>query len=654
MQFRLSTLSNFNSCALLLVALMLGFSTWWGLSELREPYDDAQAVSELKDRFAADVVGEIQLYLSAGDSTNLTAAEKGLAQFAKLMSASELDNIEDLQKQIDALKVYLSTDFRDAGKLAGNPQGLLQQNERELGDALSSLITYALEGYSKAPDAADQYIRSANYLFEILHERALLRESYFDDFSAQALENMRYLSREIEKGAAEMQQLPLLGIFEEPEEDFGLSLGNDEEELADKGEEHVSNLNSLASRFESEIDRTLSTIENVKESRELLLQKVGVVEALILAKQLKSNSNMEQAFSLVRTLLIATIAAIILIALLIDSVQRAIIGRIKEFVPHLDNFANGDFHETVDIATRTQELTALVGSANQLRSSMSALVGDLKGRAYNVSEVSSELSDLAKNMNAQSELQLQETTQINVAMQQMQASFSEVAESASGAATATMQATEAVQDGNSLVQSSVQSVLGLVKGVEQASDMVNALSNDAENISSVLSVIEDIADQTNLLALNAAIEAARAGEAGRGFSVVADEVRGLSARTSNSTQEIKNIITQLQENSRVTAEAMQSHSTTAKTVVERSQNAGQRLDEIVEAIDSIKNLSHTIAAATEEQVSVVSEVSHNLTAIKDQSAQTNELASTVDMRAESLSKVCDDLSEVAGRFKTSS
>jgi methyl-accepting chemotaxis protein len=234
----------------------------------------------------------------------------------------------------------------------------------------------------------------------------------------------------------------------------------------------------------------------------------------------------------------------------------------------------------------------------------------------------------------------------------MHTSFNEVAESASGAAKATMQANTAVHEGNSLVQSSVESVLGLVDGVSEASDMVIDLSKDAENISTVLSVIEDIAEQTNLLALNAAIEAARAGDAGRGFSVVADEVRGLSLRTSESTKEIKDIILRLQNASKSTAKVMQDQRSIAKKVVNKSTTAGRRLDEIVEAINSIQNLSETIASATEEQVSVVANVTDNIKHIREQNVNTSQLANTVNNRAASLSDICEHLSEVAERFQT--
>ncbi|KZY95361.1 hypothetical protein A3744_34765 [Oleiphilus sp. HI0073] len=180
---------------------------------------------------------------------------------------------------------------------------------------------------------------------------------------------------------------------------------------------------------------------------------------------------------------------------------------------------------------------------------------------------------------------------------------------------------------------------------------MDALSLDANNIGEVVTVIEGIAEQTNLLALNAAIEAARAGEAGRGFAVVADEVRSLSVRTSESTQEIKDIISRLQSSSKNCVSVMAEQSGSAERVAEQTAVAGERLDEIVAAIANIQDLSATIASATEEQVSVVNEVAQNINSIRELNETSNTIAQKTDETAESLNHVCDDLNTLSRNFK---
>lgn len=181
--------------------------------------------------------------------------------------------------------------------------------------------------------------------------------------------------------------------------------------------------------------------------------------------------------------------------------------------------------------------------------------------------------------------------------------------------------------------------------------MIETLAEDVGEISSVLEVIRGISEQTNLLALNAAIEAARAGEQGRGFAVVADEVRTLAQRTQESTEEINNMIQKLQGGAKDAVSAMNSGIETASDAVQNADIAGKSLEKITSAINSISDISTQVATATEEQSSVVEELNNHMIVIKDMSDNTAEQTKTISEKCTSLNETSSKLSSLVGNFK---
>ncbi|WP_036822620.1 methyl-accepting chemotaxis protein, partial [Photobacterium sanctipauli] len=235
-------------------------------------------------------------------------------------------------------------------------------------------------------------------------------------------------------------------------------------------------------------------------------------------------------------------------------------------------------------------------------------------------------------------------------MTEMASSNANVADAATESATSTKDADEESQRTQQLITTTVDQIAGLAQELDTASQAVSALDTDVNNIAKVLEVIGDIAEQTNLLALNAAIEAARAGEQGRGFAVVADEVRNLAGRTQNSTKEIQQMIANLQSASKNAIQTMGVCATTSQTTVEQSQEASAALGHIVNSLESITQMSHHIASAAAEQTHVSHDISERINMIDDSGRQLGEVVTQSHNSTENLAQLAAELKSWVSRF----
>jgi methyl-accepting chemotaxis protein len=282
---------------------------------------------------------------------------------------------------------------------------------------------------------------------------------------------------------------------------------------------------------------------------------------------------------------------------------------------------------------------------------ISDMVQRINQSVYTLSTSAEEMSHVSDQANQAMMGQRQETDQVATAMNQMTATVHEVAQNAQLAAESASQANSEVSTGQGVVNDAIRAIGSLVQKVEQASDVIHNLESDSVEIGSVLDVIRSIAEQTNLLALNAAIEAARAGEQGRGFAVVADEVRVLAQRTQTSTEEIQKMIERLQSGSHEAVEAMNQSRSQADVTRDTAAKAGEVLTAITSSVTNINDMNALIASAAEEQNAVAEEVNRNVVNISQASEATAESVASTARSSEDLRNVAEELKHVVSRLK---
>ncbi|MFW6191164.1 MAG: methyl-accepting chemotaxis protein [Thiohalospira sp.] len=325
---------------------------------------------------------------------------------------------------------------------------------------------------------------------------------------------------------------------------------------------------------------------------------------------------------------------------------------IKGAVAAMHDIAEGDGDLTRRLDTSGHDEIAELGSAfNRFAERVQETVSQVAGSTNQLAAASEEMSTITSQTNDAIQRQRGETEQVVTAMNEMTSTVQEVARNAENAAEAAREADSSAKAGSQVVDESIGAIKQLAEDVNQASETINRLGKDSESIGSVLDVIRDVADQTNLLALNAAIEAARAGEAGRGFAVVADEVRTLASRTQESTQEIQGMIERLQQAARESVEAMETSRSRASNTVEKAGSAGKALTNITQSVSQISDMNTQIASAAEEQSTVADEINRNIVQINEISEQTAEGANQTSASGDELARLSSELQELVNRFK---
>ncbi|QLF93304.1 methyl-accepting chemotaxis protein [Pseudomonas sp. ABC1] len=325
---------------------------------------------------------------------------------------------------------------------------------------------------------------------------------------------------------------------------------------------------------------------------------------------------------------------------------------LRQMVAMLDDIARGDGDLTKRLQVdRPDELGQIARGFNTFLDKLQAMIRDVVGSVQQVSDSSEHTAHIAIRTNQGVQKQMAEIDQVATAVQEMSATAQDVARNAAHAAEAANHADASANDGKRVVQSTSDSISALASEITRAVGVVQALARDSENINAILTSIRAIAEQTNLLALNAAIEAARAGEQGRGFAVVADEVRNLAQKTQQATSEIQTMIEQLQNGTRDVVQVMEHSQERTNDSVRQATDAAQVLEAITQAVSVINDMNTQIASAAEEQSAVAEDINRNVTTIGQVAAEVAGGADEASQASRELTQLAEQQRRLINQFR---
>ncbi|HIQ42485.1 methyl-accepting chemotaxis protein [Ectopseudomonas khazarica] len=407
---------------------------------------------------------------------------------------------------------------------------------------------------------------------------------------------------------------------------------------------NVDSFNERLQEYASQLQQQKAVYAQLVAQVELLLQRVDqALQAQQQAMQAERKASSGLIVVAAALALLFGLAAAIIISLVI-------VRPLKRVIALAESVAGGDLSVHLE-QDRRDEIGQLLAAMQRMAGNLRDMVGRLQGGVAQISNSAQSLSATAEQTRQGVNGQKLETDQVATAMSEMTATVHEVARNAEAAAASTEQADQRVGNGSQVVRQTLQRIEQLARAMDTTTASIQRLSQDTQRIDAVLEVIKSVAEQTNLLALNAAIEAARAGEQGRGFAVVADEVRALAKRTQQSTAEIESLISALREGSRrAVADMEQSAGLVEKTVDDASQTEVALLA-IAEAVTLISEMNQQIAAAAEQQTAVAEEINRSVTSIRDIADQS---ATAMDETAASsiqLAELGRELQGMAGHFR---
>lgn len=612
----------------LLLTLLIAATGWFGLSRLIERADKITSISVLDDRMRDLRIARQAFELQKGST--------GAEQVTRVLD----------QLDADLAAAHDTVVRADDIALLEQEMAVAQTYRQEFTASLVS-IQKREAARSQLGSTADRAVAEVDQA-----QKALLQQGDLTGYStlvetSRLIQQARFQVRGYTYSAKDEARQPALAAIDQALASVAGASANVPGEFAGRLQQASESLRAYRGAVAQFSESQQATLQGIEKMAVLGTTLLDLSARLGDSQTAKRDADTAQAKA---WLAIAAALATLFGIAAAWIITAQIVGPLRQTLASVERVAAGDLRQTPAI-TRRDELGQVQLGLQRMTLNLRELVSGISDGVTQLASAAEQLSAVTEQTSAGVNAQKVETDQVATAMNEMAATVQEVARNAEEASEAAVAADQQAREGDRVVSQAVGQIERLAAEVLHSSEAMNQLKQESSKIGGVLDVIKSVAQQTNLLALNAAIEAARAGEAGRGFAVVADEVRSLAQRTQQSTEEIQALIGSLQTGTHQVASALDSSREMTDSSVQLARRAGESLSDITRTVSAIQAMNQQIAAAAEQQSVVAEEINRSVLNVRDVSEQTSAASEETAASSMELARLGTHLQGLVGQFK---